>query len=75
MSLQGINDVYISEGTFDGERFEYFLRNCLCATIELDSVIILDNASIHHVQEVTDLMQDHIETNSFAVSATVFSRS
>ena len=66
VSLQGIHYVYISEGTFNGERFAYFLRSCLAPFVQPFnwmnpcSVIVLDNASIHHVEEVTDVVENQM---------------
>ena len=66
VSLQGITDVYISDGTFDGERFVHFLRCCLAPFIQPFnwinpcSVIIMDNASIHHVEEVSDIVENQL---------------
>ena len=66
MSLQRISDAYIFEGTVNGEKFEYFLRSCLVPLVQPfnwinpHSVIIMDNASIHHVQAVTDLVENQM---------------
>ena len=66
VSLRGISDVYIFEGVVNGERFEDFLRRCLAPFVQpfnwinSHSVIIMDNASIHHVQAVTDLIENQM---------------
>ena len=58
MSLDGIHDVYITEGTVDGEKFTDFIRKSLLPilfpfnNVNPYSVVIMDNASIHHVNEV-----------------------
>ena len=63
MSLDGIHDVYVTEGTVNGEKFADFVRNCLLLVlkpfnyINSHSVVIMDNASIHHVQDVVDLIE------------------
>jgi len=63
MSLDGIHDVHITEGTVNGEKFADFVRNSLlpCLNpfngINARSVVVMDNASIHHVDEVTDLIE------------------
>ena len=63
VSLEGIHDVYLTEGTMNGDRFTTFVRNCLLPVlmpfngVNPRSVVIMDNASIHHVEEVTDLIE------------------
>lgn len=64
LSVEGILDVSITEGTTDGAKFEYFLRKCLLPILQPFnwvnplSVIIMDNASIHHVEGVRDLIEN-----------------
>ena len=64
MSLSGIHDVYLREGTVNGEVFAEFvdkyLLPCLMPFngINARSVVVMDNASIHHVEEVRDLIED-----------------
>ena len=61
MSLDGIHDVYITEGT---EKFTDFIRKFLLPilfpfnNVNPYSVVIMDNASIHHVDEVQDLIEN-----------------
>ena len=63
MSMEGIHDVYITEGSVDGENFSEFVRSSLLPilmpfdNINPRSVVIMDNASIHHVQEVSNLIE------------------
>ena len=63
MSLEGIHDVFITEGTVDGDKFVQFITEYLLPIlmpfncINPKSVVIMDNASIHHVDEVTDLIE------------------
>ena len=63
ISTDGIHDVYLHRGTMDGDYFVRFLRNCLLPILQpfnwlnKRSVVVLDNASIHHVQEVRDLVE------------------
>ena len=63
ISREGIHDVYITEGNVDGEGFSEFVRSYLLPilmpfnNINLRSVVIMDNASIHHVQEVSNLIE------------------
>ncbi len=63
MSAEGIYDVHLAEGTMNGERFEDFITTTLLPTLQPfnwinpHSVVIMDNASIHHVEGVTDLIE------------------
>ena len=63
MSTNGVEDSYIAEGNIDGERFlRYVQRSLLPILMPFDginpnSVVIMDNASIHHVDEVVDTIQ------------------
>ena len=65
LSLEGIHDVFITEGTMNGPRFVNFVQKCLIPLlnpfnyINPRSVVIMDNASIHHVQEVVDKIEAH----------------
>ena len=64
MSLDGIHDVYLAEGNVNGDKFAIFVRSCLLPVLHRfnytnpHSVIILDNASMHHVQEISDIIED-----------------
>ena len=65
LSVEGIHDVCLHKGTTNGESFANFVQSCLipinfCNHFNLvnsRSVVILDNAAIHHVQEVEDLIE------------------
>lgn len=63
VSTEGIHDVYLHRGTMNGDYFVRFLQNSLLPILQPfnwlnpRSVLILDNASIHHVQEVSDLIE------------------
>jgi transposase len=63
--MDGIHDVYLHHGTMNGEYFVNFIQKCLLPILQPfnwlnpRSVVILDNASIHHVQEVEDLIVTH----------------
>jgi hypothetical protein len=63
MSLDGIHGVYVTEGTVNGEKFADFVRNCLVPVmkpfqyVNSHSVVIMDNASVHHVQNVVNLSE------------------
>ena len=63
MSATGIHDLYLAEGSVNGERFEYFVRTCLLPVllpynvINPHSIVIMDNASIHHVDPVVQMIE------------------
>ena len=64
MSLEGVHDVYLAEGSVNGERFQDFIEATLLPILQPfnwinpHSVVIMDNASIHHVEGVTDLIEN-----------------
>lgn len=61
--IEGVHDVYLHQGTMNGDTFAKFVENTLLPILQpfnwlnSRSVVILDNASIHHVQEVQDLVE------------------
>ena len=61
VSMEGIHDVYVTEGTVDSEGFSEFVRTSLPILMPFNinprSIVIMDNASINHVQEVSDLIE------------------
>lgn len=63
MSVQGIHDVFLAEGSINGDRFEFFIRNYLLPVlmpfngINPLSVVIMDNTSIHHVESNVHLIE------------------
>ena len=63
MSVQGIHDVFLAEGSINGERFEFFIRNYLLPVLMPFNrinpllVVIMDNVSIHHVQSNVQLIE------------------
>ena len=63
MSTSGLHDIFLAMGTINGDRFRYFVRNFLHPilrpynTINPLPVVIMDNASIHHVQSTIDLIE------------------
>ena len=65
MSMQGILDVEIMEGTTNGEKFQAFISHTLLPLLNPfngsnpDSIVIMDNCSIHHVDSVVDLIERH----------------
>ena len=56
MSVRGIHDLFLAEGSISGDRFEFFIRNYLLPVLmpfngmNPLSVVIMDNASIHHIE-------------------------
>ena len=62
MTTGGIEDVYLVEGNVNGEIFLQFVQRCLLNIIKpfdgnnARSVVVLDNASIHHLDAVVDLI-------------------
>ena len=62
MSTRRLEDVYLVEGSVNGDTFLQFIQRSLLNIIKpFDgnnprSVVILDNASIHHVDTVCDLI-------------------
>lgn len=63
VSTQGMHDVYLSEGTVDGTKFANFIEQSLLPIlnpfnfVNQLSVVIMDNASIHHVDKISDLIE------------------
>ena len=62
LTYRGIEDVYIAEGNVNSDMFLQFIQRCLLPILQpFDgdnpcSVVIIDNASIHHVEMVTRLI-------------------
>lgn len=60
MSTEGVEDIYIVEGSVNGEKFVDFVRHCLLPVMmpfngtNPKSLVILDNASVHHVEAVEE---------------------
>ena len=63
MSQRGMEDFDIYEGTINGETFHDFVERCLVPILQpfngtnTRSVVVLDNASIHHVDDVVTSIQ------------------
>ena len=63
MSVQGIHDVFLAEGSINGQRFEFFIPHYLLPIlmpfngVNPLSVVIMDNASIHHVHSNVQLIE------------------
>ena len=64
MSTEGILDVKISQGTTNGSDFYDFVEKPLLLHLRpfdgtsSHSVVIMDNCSIHHTQEVVSLIEE-----------------
>ena len=62
MTTGGIEDAYIVEGGVNGDVFENFVRRSLLPILQPFngsnpcSVVILDNASIHHLEQIEDII-------------------
>lgn len=63
LTTDGIEDVYIAETSVNGEVFLDFVRKCLLPLLlpfdgnNEKSIVVLDNASIHHVNCVVDTIR------------------
>ena len=63
MSLEGIHDVYLAEGSVNADKFELFVLECLLPVlmafngINPRSIVLMDNASIHHADRIVDLIR------------------
>ena len=64
MCIDGILDVYITDKTVNSETFCTFLEQCLLPHllpfngVNPRSVVIMDNASIHHTDSVVSLIEE-----------------
>ena len=64
LSLQGIHDVQLFEGTVNGDKFADFIEQSVVPVLQPFngsnplSVVIMDNCSIHHVDQVSDLIEN-----------------
>ena len=65
LSTEGIHDVCLFEGSVDGDRMQNFVMNYLLPILKpfnwsnSHPVVVMENASIHHVQGVVDLIENH----------------
>ena len=63
MSVTGLEDVYITEENFNGRSFVEYVRHSLQPMlmpfngINPKSVVIMDNTSIHHIDEVISAIE------------------
>ncbi len=64
LSTKGILDVKVTSGTTNGDTFYDFTQNNILpqlqpfSGINPHSIIIMDNCSIHHVQEIVEMIED-----------------
>ena len=64
MCIDGLLDTYITDHTIDGEEFCTFIERCLLPQLlpfngtNPRSVVIMDNASIHHVEPAVQLIEE-----------------
>ena len=62
MTTRGIEDTYLIEGNVNGDIFLQFVQRCLLNLIQpfdgnnARSVVVLDNASINHIDAVVELI-------------------
>ena len=62
MSLHGVEDIYIAEDTVNGDVFEDFTRTTLLPLLQPfngtnhNSVVVMDNAAIHHVNRIVEMI-------------------
>ena len=62
--MSGIHDVYLAEGNVNGKKFATFIRSCLLPILQPfnyinpHSVVIPDNTSIHHVKEISEIIEE-----------------
>ena len=61
MSAEGLQDFNIYEGNIDGKTFYDFVQRCLLPILKpfnSRSVVVMDNASIHHPNKVVKAIQE-----------------
>ena len=62
MSLQGVEDIYVAEGTFNGDVFEDFTRTTLLPLLQPfngtnhNSFVVMDNTSIHQMDRIIEMI-------------------
>ena len=62
MSTDGVEDIYIHEGSVNGEIFLDFIRKCLLPLLmpfngsNPNSIVIFDNASVHKCEEAAEMI-------------------
>ncbi len=62
MTTGGIEDVYVTKDSINGEKFVEFIIMCVLPLImpfdghNPNSIVIMDNASVHHVERVQEII-------------------
>ena len=62
MSTDGVKDIYIHDGSVNGEIFLDFIQKCLLPLLmpfngsSPNSIVILDNASVHKCEEAAEMI-------------------
>ena len=62
LSTRGIEDVCLTEGSVDGDLFVHFVEHSLLSILQpfngsnARSIVVMDNASVHHVDRVVSLI-------------------
>ena len=62
LTTNGVEDVYITESSVDGDVFLDFVRRCILPLLmpfngtNPNSIVVMDNASIHHIDPVFELL-------------------
>ncbi|XP_065891614.1 uncharacterized protein [Dysidea avara] len=62
LTTNGVEDVYITESSVDGDVFLDFVRRCMLPLLmpfngtNPNSIVVMDNASIHHIDPVFELL-------------------
>ena len=63
MSTDGVEDIYIHEGSVNGEIVLDFIQKCLLLLLmpfndsNPNSIVILDNASVHKCEEAAKMIK------------------
>jgi transposase len=57
MGLNGIVASFSVEGGINGEVFNYFIEQILVPNLWVGACVVMDNASIHHVDEIKELIE------------------
>ena len=67
--------IHVAQGNMNGDRFSKFIQECVLPILmpfngsNPRSVVVMDNASIHHVNEISHPHVHVIETQAGANSA------
>ena len=70
MSCHGLLDVYVTDKNVNGSIFTEFVRTSVLPNLQAyngvngNSVLIMDNASIHHLDNIQDLVKKEPELSS-----------